>query len=464
MLTAIAFIFGMGLLVAFHEFGHFYVARRCGVKVIRFSIGFGKPIARWQQSPDHTEYVLCVLPLGGYVRMLDEREGDVPSADLPHAFNRQSLGKRAAIVAAGPAANALLAVLLYACVQWLGVTAVSPILSTPPAGSLAAASGLHAGDHVRTAKVGNRESAPVTSLEDVRWAITTAVALREPITLGVARTENGIPNDHVLPTDQLPATDDPAVLIRQVGVGSPFMLPTLGELLPDGAGARAGLKSGDRVLSIDGARVADAAQLQAMIRNAASRDSAGEWSVQAQVWQVSRGSQTLQLSVLLDLTPVPAGMGRSDDRMGRLGAYIGEAPTSFERQFGLWEGLVGGASKAWDIAAMSVRTLGQLLVGEASVKQLSGPIAIAGAAGQTASLGLAPYLSFLGLLSVSLAVLNLLPIPVLDGGHLMYYLWELISGKSVSDAWAARLQRTGLFALMALMAVAFTNDIARLLG
>jgi regulator of sigma E protease len=453
MLTIVAFIFGMGLLVAFHEFGHFYVARRCGVKVIRFSIGFGKPILRWQRTPDDTEYVLCWLPLGGYVRMLDEREAAVRPADLPHAFNRQTLGKRAAIVAAGPAANALLAVVLYAAVQWIGVSAVTPVLASPPPGSLAAEAGLRARDHVRAVQVGTGAEQAVDSLESLRWAITTAVALREPLAVYVAANENSVPKRIVLATDRLPPTEDPALLINAVGIGAPYMAPVLGEVLLDGAGARAGLKSGDRVLAVDGVPIADAAQLQAVIRGAFTRDQQA-----SQQWLVTRVDGTYTIVVRPERIQSESGV------IGRVGAYIGEAPVTFEQRFGLIDGLVRGASKAWDIAVMSVKTIGQLLIGDASVKQLSGPIAIAGAAGQTASLGIAPYLSFLGLLSVSLAVLNLLPIPVLDGGHLMYYLWEFVSGKAVTDAWAARLQRTGLFALFALMAVAFTNDIARLLG
>lgn len=458
MLTAISFIFGISLLVAFHEFGHFYVARRCGVKVIRFSIGFGKPIVRWQRSAGDTEYVLCWLPLGGYVRMLDEREGVVRPADLPHAFNRQTLGKRAAIVAAGPAANALLAVILYATVQWIGVSAVAPVLATPPVGSLAAEAGLRARDHVRTVQLGAGAEQAVDSLESLRWAVTAAVTLREPLAIGIAATENSVPNRVVLATDRLAITEDPAILLKAVGIGAPYMMPVLGEVLADAAGARAGLKAGDRVLEVDGVRIDDAAQLQGVIRGAFSGSPQTLGLAQPQQWVVARADGRRTLLVRLDRIETEAGV------IGRLGAYIGERPETFEQRFGPVDGLVRGALRAWDIAVMSVKTIGQLLMGDASMKQLSGPVAIAGAAGQTASLGIGPYLSFLGLLSVSLAILNLLPIPMLDGGHLMYYLWELISGKAVTDVWAARLQRTGLFALVALMAVAFTNDIARLLG
>ncbi len=241
------------------------------------------------------------------------------------------------------------------------------------------------------------------------------------------------------------------------------MRPVLGELLPDGAAVSAGLRTGDLVLAINDRRISDAQQLRLAIQAAVVQRADGRWDALSDDWLVDRGGRALTLSVTPALVANPAN-GSVVPYIGRIGAYIGEAPTGVLRQSGLWEGLDLGARKAWQTATMSVATIGQLLVGDASIKQLSGPVAIAGVAGQTANLGLAPYLSFLALLSVSLAILNLLPIPVLDGGHLMYYLWEAAVGKPVSDAWLVRFQRAGLFALLMLMVIALSNDIARLMG
>ena len=463
MLTVLAFVVGMGSLIAFHEFGHFAVARLCGVRVLRFSIGFGRPIYRWQRDPNATEFVLCLLPLGGYVRMLDERDGAVGPDDLSRTFNRKPLAQRAAIVAAGPAANALLAVLLYAAVQWIGVLTYAPIIGAPLPGSVAAQAGLAAQDHIRTVKVGGGESQTINAFSELGWAAAAALSSGETLTLGVSAKENGIPRERVLRLDRLLSDTGATTPLARVGIVAPYMRPVLGELLPDGAAVSAGLRTGDLVLAINDRRISDAQQLRLAIQAAVVQRADGRWDAQSDDWLVDRGGRALTLSVTPALVANPAN-GSVLPYTGRIGAYIGEAPTGVLRQSGLWEGLDLGARKAWQTATMSVATIGQLLVGDASIKQLSGPVAIAGVAGQTANLGLAPYLSFLALLSVSLAILNLLPIPVLDGGHLMYYLWEAAVGKPVSDAWLVRFQRAGLFALLMLMVIALSNDIARLMG
>ena len=470
MLTLLAFAVGMGALIAFHEFGHYRVARWCGVKVLRFSIGFGKPLVKWQKSPSDTEFVLCLLPLGGYVQMLDEREDKVPAEQRHLAFNNQSLGKRAAIVAAGPIANALLAVLLYACVQWWGVQEQQAILSQPPASSLAAQSGLRAGDHVRELRaVGADAAQAVRSFQALRWELSQAVSAGVDIELGVA---NGADTTltplrwYVLNISKLPNKEPSAQTFNALGITVPFMPAEIGQVVVGGAGAAAGLQLGDQVLSIDGERVADA---QALRQHIQSRVDASGSALAPQVWLVQRGEQTLELAVqpqpyLLDAQQAQAlGLAAgAQHHIGRIGAYVGALPESFLVRAGPLEGLAQGAAKAWDVAAMSLRMLVQMVMGEASLSNLSGPITIAEVAGQSASVGLGAYLTFLGLISVSLAVLNLLPIPVLDGGHLMYYLWEWVTGKPVTPQWMAGLTRGGMAVLFALMAVALFNDIARI--
>ena len=483
MLTLLAFAVGMGALIAFHEFGHYRVARWCGVKVLRFSIGFGKPLLTWRKSPDDTEFVLCLLPLGGYVQMLDEREAKVASEQRHLAFNNQSLAKRAAIVAAGPAANALLAVMLYACVQWWGVSEQRAVLSQPAPTSLAAQAGLQAGDHVRQLRLvgsggsdSNEAAQDVRSFQALRWALSQAISAGDDIELGVSAAQDhqsDASSDklsalrwYVLSVSSLPNKEPSANAFNALGINVPFMPPQIGQVVDAGAASAAGLQTGDHVLSIDGEPVPDA---QALRQHIQSRVDGRGQALAAQVWRVRRGEQTLELLVqpkpyLLDGKQAEAfGLPPSaQHHIGRIGAYVGVPPESFLVRAGLFEGVVQGAVKAWDVAVMSLRMLGHMVVGQASLSNLSGPITIAEVAGQSASVGLSAYLTFLGLISVSLAVLNLLPIPVLDGGHLMYYLWEWVTGKPVTPQWMAGLTRGGMAVLFALMAVALFNDIARI--
>ncbi|MDP4608007.1 MAG: RIP metalloprotease RseP [Burkholderiaceae bacterium] len=467
MLTLVAFAVGMGALIAFHEFGHYRVARWCGVKVLRFSIGFGKPLLRWRKDANSTEFVLCALPLGGYVHMLDEREAPVPADQRHVAFNNQSLGKRAAIVAAGPAANALLAVLLYACVQWWGVSEHRAILSQPPAASLASIAGFQAADQVRGVRaVGSDDMQEVRSFQALRWELSQAISKGTDIELGVAINDSSVLRWRLLPVSRLPTREPGALAFERLGITTPFMRGEIGQVLPEGAAAAAGLIPGDVVLRVNDTPVVDAQGLRQYIQSRV--DVAGR-ALPPQVWRVSRGEQVLELLVqpqpyLLDAQQIER-MGldpAASHHIGRIGAYIGVEPESCVARSGGLEGRVSGAYKAWDVARMSLRMLGQMVVGQSSLSNLSGPLTIAEVAGQSASVGLAAYLSFLGLISVSLAVLNLLPIPVLDGGHLMYYLWEWVTGKPVTPQWMAGLTRGGMAVLFSLMAVALFNDIARI--
>ena len=451
--TLLAFIATLAILIVVHEYGHYRVAVACGVKVLRFSVGFGRVIWRRQATPDSTEFVVSALPLGGYVRMLDEREGHVAPADRDRAFNRKPLWQRAAIVVAGPAANLLLAVLLYASAHWIGLDEPKALLSAPAAGSVAERAGLRAGDWVRAVSRDGVEWQDLRSMTDLRWQITESVMQGEKLSLSVSDANGRAERRVVLALDSLTSQDVDAKLMQRVGLGAPFSEPVLGEVKVGGAAARAGLLAGDRVLSVDGTPIADASRLRELIR-AGVAGTEGK----SMVWQVSRAGQTLEITVR------PAAVPDGDKRVGRIEAYVGQPPEMVTVNYGPVEGLVKAVTRTWDMSALTLTMFGKMIIGEASLKNLSGPLTIADYAGQSARLGLAYYLGFLAVVSVSLGVLNLLPLPMLDGGHLMYYLFEAVTGRAVSEAWTARLQRGGVAILLMMTSLALYNDVARLLG
>ena len=453
MLTVLSFLLALALLIAIHEYGHYRIARACGVKVLRFSLGFGKVLVRWQPKPGGTEFVLCALPLGGYVRMLDERESPVPQSDRHLAFNTQPLGSRVAIVAAGPLANLVLAILLFACVNWLGSTAAAPVLSTPISDSAAQRSGLVAGAVVLEAAIGTAQLHRIDSFEDVRWLLTNAALDGQDARLLVINEPGRAPTEHVLALAKLDTRVVDAALLRQIGIVAPLSAAVLGELVPGAAAQRSGLHAGDVVKEVGGIRVNDSAQLRELIRNTLPSDS-----VPALPWVIQRGDR------LLDVWVTPNVVVEAETRVGKIGALIGSPPRQITVQLGFVAGLRAGAVRTWDMSWLTLKMLGKMLTGQSSVKNLSGPLTIADFAGKSASLGWVPYLTFLAVISVSLGVLNLLPLPILDGGHLMYYLYENISGKAVSEFWLERLQQGGIGMLLILMSIALFNDLTRFFG
>lgn len=457
MITIVSFIVAIGLLVAIHEYGHFQVARWCGVKVLRFAIGFGKPLLRWKGKNHETEFALCVLPLGGYVKMLDEREGKVDPAERHLAFNTQPVWKRFCIVAAGPIFNLLLAWGIYTAVAWYGVRQAQPIVATPPVQSLAAQAGLQSGDKILQWRyASDSEWLPVASLEQLSWQLSHAALDKRDVSLLVSSTlptaENAGISAYertiVIPLHEIkPGQEANEGLTNVIGVGIPWIAPVIGEVAAGGPAAQAGIQTQDIVLAINGQATHDVWQLLQLVQ----QDLSGK----PQTWRIRRADHTLNVQVQPTIEQI------GEKRQTKVGIGFAGTPAAMTIQYGLAEGIAQGAQRVWEVSLISIKGFAKMLTGQISVKNLSGPITIASFAGRSAQAGLSAYLAFLGLISVSLGVLNLLPVPVLDGGHLMYYLWEAATGRPVSEIWQLRLQKIGLVLLGGMMLIATFNDIVR---
>jgi len=441
LITAAAFVVALGTLIVVHEFGHYLIARLSGVKVLRFSVGFGRPLFTRKLGRDQTEWVVAAFPLGGYVKMLDEREGEVPPAELDRAFNRQSVHKRFAIVLAGPVANFLLAIFVYWLLFMHGVPGSRPVVDAPAPGTPAAAAAFQSGDTI--AAIGDK---PVRTWEEVRLALLKSAVARRAVDVEV-RTDNGTFGLRKLDLsgmrpDQVNSDFLDAVGLAPVKGG---VRPVIETVLQGSVAERAGLHPGDRIVAVNGAAVNSWEQLVKAVR--ANPGVPTQLTVRK-----STGEQTV-----LTLTPEAATEnGQSIGKIG-VGPFINV-------QYGVGSALWHAVKKTWDMSAFTLEMLGRMIIGEVSLKNLSGPITIADYAGQSAQMGWMAYVTFIAVISISLGVLNLLPVPVLDGGHLMYYIAEIIRGRPVSERALEIGQRIGMIVLFSLMAFAIYNDIYRLVG
>lgn len=446
LFTLVAFAVAIGVLVVVHEFGHYSVARLCGVRVLRFSIGFGRPLYT-RRDRHGTEWSLAALPFGGYVAMLDEREAEqpIPPEHLPHAFNRQSVWRRIAIVAAGPIANFLLAILLFAGVYAVGVQDVVPVLDAPSAGTPAARIGLKEGDTVVAADFG-RGMQPVRGWNDLRWQLIGAPGDAHSVLLGIRRGDAR--RDYQLPLGETTAVDAQGQAIdplARAGLAPRASAVAFGRIEPGSPAEQAGLHAGDELLSLNGTPLHAAAAFIDAVRAAPQ---------QQLDLAIRRDGQLRRLS----LTP-----RRLPNGTGQIGAGVGERLPGVDVHYGPLQALALGLRRTQNVAVLSVRMFGRMLTGEASLRNLSGPVTIADQAGRSARIGPSAFLSFLALVSISIGVLNLLPIPVLDGGHLLYYAVEAATGRAVSLRTQGYLRYAGLLCVLALSGVALYNDLARLL-
>ncbi|MCG5073570.1 RIP metalloprotease RseP [Paraburkholderia tagetis] len=467
----VAFVVAIGVLVVVHEYGHYSIARLCGVKVLRFSIGFGKPLVQWVSQKSGTEWTISALPLGGYVKMLDEREltdkqDKIPEADLPHAFNRQSVGKRIAIVAAGPVANFILAIVLFAGVFASGVTEPSAIVAVPPAQTVAAQAGFQGGETIVSVSDANgNDTEPVRSWADLRWKLLSAAFDQNRVVLSAR--DGGGTYDFPLDLSHLTSKDLDDDFMSKLGLEAGGSKLTIAGVEAGSAAQQAGLEKGDRLLAIDGRPVDSASTFIGYVKAHAGQPVhlriARGAAQNAEQNAAQAGDAGQVQTMMVTVTPATQRDGETGQEVGRIGAALAAQALSVDVRYGPIESIRLGAFRTWDISIYSLRMFGRMLTGEASLKNLSGPVTIADYAGKSARLGPSAFLSFLALVSISLGVLNLLPIPVLDGGHLLYYAVEAVTGKAVSDRWQLVLQRAGLACIVALSAIALFNDLARLI-
>lgn len=456
LISILAFVAAIGVLVAVHEFGHFAVARALGIKVLRFSIGFGKPIWRYRPKPKSgsgagdTEYVLSAIPLGGYVKLLDEREGEVSAADLPRAFNRQPVPSRIAVLVAGPLANFLFAFLAYWIMFVAGVPGARPIIGEVEPDSYADRAGLAAGDEIIAVggePVGTWESALLAVLDD----------MLDDGSIGLTvRTESGAERRALLEVSGREAElTEPGELLTGLGFApyAPSLPAVIGELVEGEPAALAGLTPGDRIVSAAGEKVESWTRWVDIVR--------------------ARPGESIDLLVERDGNSFPLeleiGEAESEgETIGRIGAAP-EVPEGLnerllaEQRYGPVAAVAASLGRTWEMTALTLRMLWRMVLGDVSVKNISGPINIAQYAGYTASIGIVPFLNFLAIVSLSLGILNLLPVPLLDGGQILYQLIELVKGSPVSERAQAYGQQIGIALLLLLMSFAFYNDISRLI-
>jgi regulator of sigma E protease len=448
--TIVAFIVALGVLIVVHELGHYWVARWCGVKVLRFSVGMGRVVFSLRSGPDQTEWAISALPFGGYVKMLDARDQDLaglPPEDLKREFTRQSVWKRIAIVAAGPLANFILAIAVFAGLYSYGIPEPASRLRAVPENTAAWQAGLRGGELVTAV-----DGEPVRLWSELRWEVLHLAIEKAPARLEVQRASpgGGKVNDVVtVRLDGLSGTDLEGDFLDKLGMDLARPKPVLGKIVENGAAMAAGLREGDVVRSIDGQPVADALALVERVRASPGKplEFAGLRDGQA-----------------FSVTVTPESHTQNDKSIGRIGVEVPLAPDMVTASEPPLAAVGKAVKRTWDTSVLSLKMLGKMIIGEVSWKNITGPITIADYAGQTARIGLISYLTFIAFISISLGVMNLLPIPVLDGGHLLYYALEVLTGRPVPERVGEIGQRAGVGILMTLMAVAVFNDIVRLIS
>lgn len=445
--TILAFLVVLGTLIVVHELGHYWVARWCGVKVLRFSVGMGKVLWSRRIGPDRTEWALSALPFGGYVKMLDAREGDLsglPPEDLAREFTRQSVWKRIAIVAAGPLANFLLAIAIFTALYSHGIPEPAPLLRAVPANTAAYEAGLRGGERIAAI---NGE--PVQIWSDLRWQLIQLAVEHQPAELQVSQGGTNASYTVRLPLDSISTQDLEGDFLGKLGLDLARPKARLGKLVEGGPAMQAGLREGDVIVAVDGKPVVDGVALIELVRAAPGK---------VLRMSVQRGEQQLEMSVR------PEARQQDGKAIGQIKVEIPVAPEMVTASSSPVRAFGKAVQRTWDSSVLTLKMLGKMLVGELSWKNISGPITIADYAGQTARIGLISYLSFIALISISLGVMNLLPIPVLDGGHLLYYSLEVLTGRPLSERAGEIAQRAGMGILMALMVVAVFNDLVRLMS
>jgi regulator of sigma E protease len=457
MLTTLAFIFTLGLLVTVHEYGHFQVAKWCGVKVLKFSIGFGKPLWSKKMGLDQTEFVLAAIPLGGFVKMLDERELEseaIPQAhyseaQLKRAFNRQSVTKRIAIVLAGPLANLLLAIFLYWLLFMMGIVGLKPVLGSVVDHSPAAAASFTRGETIQ--KINGRN---VATWQEVSWILLNESLKNTSVEIQTINRNQEV-HIHQLSLSSINLDNESKATLALLGltIHQPDIPARIGEVINSSPADLAGLKTNDLVLLISDTKVKVWEDFVEVIRRHpnASLDIL-----------VLRDSEEIKLTVR------PEPVIENGKTVGRIGAAFRIEQSELDRIFvtthySAGESLIKASEKTWDTAIFSLKMLGRMVTGQASWKGMSGPVTIASYAGQSANMGIKVFIGFLALISISIGVLNLLPIPVLDGGHLMYYMVEILTGKPVSESVMIIGQKIGFSLLGFMMIIAFYNDINRMI-
>ena len=451
LFTIISFVFALGLLITFHELGHYFVARLCNVKVLRFSVGFGRPLIKRYWGRDQTEWVIAAIPLGGYVKMLDEREGKVAPEDLSRSFNRMTVSRRFAIVSAGPIANFLLAILLYCFLFMYGVSGMKPILGQITPNSPAAIANFEAGETL--VKIGDEV---VSSWQDARWELLSKAVDRTPTLIVETRNKEQQIVSRELDLSKLDANDLDADFLKKIGLNvyQPKIKPIIAQVIPNGAGDRAGLLINDEILSINEKEIVEWKDLVQKIQNSPETVLAME---------IRRNNTKVNVKIIPEVTT------QNGKKIGKIGIAPKIDRSKFkdlliEVSYSPSTAMAKAINKTWETSVFTLQMLWKMVMGEVSLKNISGPITIADYAGKSAEMGIASYLGFLALISISIGVLNLLPIPLLDGGHLMYYVVEIIKGTPLSERSMAIGQQMGMMMLFTLMIFAIYNDINRLIS